>query len=162
MNVYRVFKALKSKETYWVRHRLLTKLQGKIRYSESDLNEILTYLGREAEVNKESEELTHKAIVSPGLSEKFRILKKLKGFDFRASACLLSFHNPRQYAEVNSTSWNRMVKYHGFDALEKDKNSEYNLEEYKNYLEFLTLLAHDFGMSLADTEYTFDKGDFDD
>jgi len=162
MNIYRVFKALKSQKEYWIRHKLSTRLQGKIRYSEDDLNNVLAYLGLDSQINRDCSDLTKKAIINLSFTEKFRILKKLKGFDFRSSAALLSFHNPRKYAEVNPNSWNRLVKYHGFHGLEKDKKSEYNIEEYKNFLEFLSSVAHDVGMSLADTEYALDKGDFND
>jgi hypothetical protein len=159
MNLYRSLKAIKGTPEYWERQRLLSRLQGKIRYSEDDLNEVLKYLGRATEKNKGLEGITHKAIVSQSMTEKFRLLKKLNGFDFRASAALLSFYNPRVYAPVNPKSWNKLVRNHGFNALEKKKDPEFNIDEYRSYLDFLGQLTTEYGMSISDMEYALYMGD---
>ncbi len=162
MNVYRVFKALKGSVGYLARYRLMTRLQGKIRYTEEDINEMFEYMSQDRRMNPDAEPITLKAMATENMTEKFRLLKKLKGFDFRACTSLLSFHNPRKYAEVNPKSWNSLITNHGFKAVEKSAKSDYNIDEYRAYLDVLAVLSLEYGMSLADFEYTLSKGEFDD
>jgi hypothetical protein len=153
MNLFRLYRKLRASDDFRERDRLLMKLQGKSAFTEDDINEVFSCKRMGYHSNTGAVKLTMRAFGVQDLGDKIRLLRRLNGVGIVAASALLMFQNPFKYAELNHKTWAQLKRKHGFTGSEKDHKSEFGVGEYRDYLDVLSSLAAEYGMTVAEVEF---------
>jgi hypothetical protein len=153
MNLFRVLNLMRKDEEYVARGKLMSRLADKQSFTEEELNEVYAYRRMEPHGNPDAQRITQKAFATPSLEEKFKLLRKLKGAGMMTASAILALQNPHIFAELDLACWNSLKSNFGFGGADKDKNSDFGLQEYVAYVDALKSLSDEYGMNVSDVQY---------